>query len=491
MKKLRRLLLRIMLIIIVSIFGIATIKYIRYSSQQIKVSAIDEITIPENVVLRFAKGIQLPTISYENKIDTIAFHHFNDFIQNQYIYVDSLLEKIKINDFSHVWKYPGKNPKLEPILLMGHLDVVPVETESLKDWDLPPFDGAMQEGYVWGRGTLDDKIGVLGILEAVELLLKVGYYPERTIYLAFGHDEETGGQHGAQQIAAYFENKNIHFEYVLDEGGIILENALSGLEAPLATIGIAEKGYATLRLTVDIPEGGHSSMPPTQTAIGILSQAIVDLNANPPEAKISGINRQFFDYIGPEMGLFKKIIFANLWLTESLVIRDMNQKTAARALLRTTVAPTVIEGGIRSNVLPTNASVSINFRILPDETIESVIQYVEKTLNNSFIRISKDTESHFFSNPSAISDTNAFGFEIIQKTVKEVFPEAIVAPTLTIAGTDSRHYESVSNHIYRFLPVRLQHADLTRIHGINERIGIEQYKDAIRFYHQLILNSCK
>jgi len=328
----------------------------------------------------------------------------------------------------------------------------------------------------------------MGILETAEILLKENYEPQRTIYFAFGHDEEVGGKNGAQAIVEYCLQKKINFEYVLDEGSIILENAIAGLTKPVALIGTAEKGYCTLDLEVNLEHGGHSSMPPQETAIGILSKALATLEDNPFPAVMAQNTKELFDHLGPEMTLPNKAIFANQWLFEGVLKSQLAKAPSSNAITRTTTAPTMIHGGVKDNVLPTNVSATINFRIIPGETSETVITYLEKTINDERVKISRKGAS-FSSEPSKVSSSTSFGFNALQKTSREIFPNALVSPSLVIAGTDGRHYEPVSENIFRFMPVQFSTDDLKRIHGIDERISVENYKNMIAFYYQLILNS--
>lgn len=487
MKGLIRLLIRLFIFGIVIVIGVMTVKTVTFTSRQIPITPVKPIAIDDTAVQRLSQAIQIPTISQSDQIDTIAFLQFDTLIQRAFPLVDSLLEKNYIHRFSPVFKWQGKNSNLPPLLLIAHLDVVPIE-DSTK-WEMPPFSGAVKNGFVWGRGTLDDKIAVFGLLESVERLLKEDYVPERTLYLAFGYDEEISGRNGALSIANWFEQQNIRFEYILDEGLVVLEKALPGLDPPLAMIGVAEKGYATLKLTVNLEEGGHSSMPPKETAIGVLSKAITKLETNPFPTKIDGASEGLLEYVGPEMSLPFKIIFANLWLTKGMLKWQFSQAAASNALIHTTTAPTIIQGGVKDNVLPSSAEAKINFRILPGETVETVTEQVRKTVGDERIAIMPDSASS--SDPSSVSATNTFGFLVIQKSIREVFPKTVVAPALVLGATDSRHYRAVSDHIYRFLPVQIVNEDLSRIHGKNERVSIENYKNAIRFYRQLILNSCK
>ena len=488
MRKLRRLLFRLFLFIFLIILAVVVVKTISFSSNQISVAAIDKISVANAVSSRLADVVKIPTNSYKTHVDTNAFVQYHEYVDSIFPNVDSLLQKDTINEFSRIYKWQGRNTKLKPYLLIAHLDVVPVEEASQSQWTEPPYSGNIKDGFIWGRGTLDDKVSAMAILETIEKLLKEDFQPERTLYLGFGHDEEVGGIKGAKSIVEYFSKKEIKFEYVLDEGSLIVENAIPGLTKPAALIGNAEKGYATLELDLNMEHGGHSSMPPQETAIGIMSNAIVKLQDNPFPAELNENARSLFDNLGPEMTLPTKAVFANLWLLEGVLISQLEKSGSSNAMLRTTTAPTIIKGGVKENVLPTSVSTQVNFRILPGETIESVIETVKKIIDDERIKVELKG-SIFASNPSKVSDVNTFGFNALEKTVREIFPEAVVSPSLVIATTDSRHYGLVSENIYRFMPVQLDNSDLKRIHGIDERISVESYKDMIRYYHQLIKNS--
>ncbi|MEM1318715.1 MAG: M20 family peptidase [Bacteroidota bacterium] len=489
MKKLRRLLFRLLILALLITVGIIAFNTFKFSSKQLQVAPVEKIGIGPESIERMAEAIRIPTLSYDDRVDTAAFLAFNAYLDSTYALVDSLLEHKTVGQFSHVYRWPGRRPGLKPILLIGHIDVVPVEGKSLEEWSVRPYSGLIRDDYLWGRGTLDDKINVIGALEAVKLLLTEGYQPERSIYLAFGHDEEVGGKHGAQAIAQWFKQQGLEFEYVLDEGMLIIKDAMPGLDRPLAMIGAAEKGYTTLTLQVKLEDGGHSSMPLGESAIGILSKAVATLEAQPFPAKIEGLAADLFDHCGPEMSMPHKAVFANLWLFESLVLQQLTASPGSNAMVRTTTAPTILEAGVKDNILPTSANAKINFRILPGETVESVTEYVRQTIDDERVKVMSDL--NFSSNPSKISGTETFGFSVIRKTAQEIFPEVITAPSLVIAATDSRHYGEVAASIYRFQPLRLLQADLKRIHGIDERISLDNYRNAVRFYRQLMLNSSK
>lgn len=463
---------------------------INYSSKQATVDPVNTETIPDEVGKRLSEAIKIVTVSSPEQFDSSQFQQMNSFLAENYPFADSLLEKKRINTFSLVYKWPGRKPKLSPILLTAHLDVVPVEEETRHQWEIAPFSGQIKEGVIWGRGSLDDKASVLGILEAVELLLRAGYQPERSIYLAFGHDEEVSGIHGAKAIAAEFEKEGIRFEFVLDEGMVMIEDAFPGLPVPVALVGLAEKGYVSLKLEVDLMQGGHSSMPPDQTSIGILSEALTKLQNHPFPAKLEGPVRDLFDYIGPEVSYPNKIIFANLWLFKGLLKQILATSPSSNALMRTTTAPTILKSGIKENVLPAQAIAIVNFRIFPGEDIESVKQFVQQVINDQRVNLSV-YKAASATDPSPVSSTNSFGFKVLERTIRQIYPEVVVAPSLMIGATDGRHYSDISGDVYRFFPVLLKKEDLSRYHGINERIETESYKKAIQFYKQLIINSCK
>lgn len=488
MKKLRRLLFRLIFLGLLIFTGIFSVNYISFPSKQISVDPVESVKVEDAVVKRLAGAIRIPTISKENYIDTSAFLDLDTFLWENYPLVDSLLEKTRVNKFSYLLRWPGQNAQLSPILLMAHLDVVPVENEG-EGWEENPFSGKVRDGFLYGRGALDDKLSALGILEAVEMLLNVEWAPQRTVYVALGHDEEISGRNGAKAIAQMFADRDIELEFVLDEGGPILEKALPGCEPPVALVGLAEKGYATFDLTVNSKEGGHSSMPKEGSAINVLSEAIVRLQQNPPPAQIDGPVRDMFDHVGPEMNFFNKLLFANLDWTDGLVIGELEKKPGTNATIRTTAAPTILKSGFKDNVIPTQAKALVNCRIRPGESVESTMTYLQETVGEKVeVKLSNPDMA---SEPPPISDRGALGFSVIQKTVRQVYPESIVAPFLMVGTTDSRHFVGVSKNIYRFLPVQITHEQVGSIHGKNEKVGTEAYKNMVRWYRQLFLNACK
>ena len=415
MKKLLRLLLKAALFALLIIAAIVAFNTVNFTSKQLNIAAVEKPLVEEAALERLSAVIQMPTVSFPERIDTFAFEQFREYVDTQFVLVDSLLERSLVNEYSLLYKWQGKNQKLKPILLMGHIDVVPVNDQQEKQWEQPPFSGLVKDGYVWGRGSLDDKVSIMAVLEAFELLLEKDYQPERTVYLACGHDEEVGGRKGAQAIARRLEQQGVQLEYVLDEGSVVVTDALNGLDAPAALIGIAEKGYATLTLSVSLPEGGHSSMPPAASAIGLLSSAISKISNQPFPANMNGPVRPLLEQLGPEMRMPFKAVFANLWLFKGIVRQQLAASPSSNAMLRTTTAPTVIQGGFKENVLPTDASAKINYRILPGETLATTIERVNAIVADDRVEVFKEA-AQFSADPSPVSSEEAFGFQVIQKT---------------------------------------------------------------------------
>ena len=435
---------------------------------------------------RLAEALAFRTLSHEDaaRVDTSAFRALHDYLERAFPGVHAVLKCEVVSELSLLYTWEGRDPAQPPIVLLSHLDVVPVEAEET--WEHAPFGGNIAGGYVWGRGALDVKSGVTGILEAVELLLKEGFEPERTVYLAFGHDEEVGGRRGAAEVAARLEARDVRPAFVLDEGGAIVRNALPGLDAPLAVIGIAEKGYASLELTVE-DEGGHSSQPPPQTAIGILSEAVARLEARPFPARLGGPTAALFRHAGPEMALPWRVVFGNRWLFGPLLKAQLGKTPATNAAIRTTTAATIIQGGVKNNVLPTSARAVVNFRILPGESIQSVTERVCETVADPRVDVRPLPLS--LSEPSPVSSTASAGYRTLARTIRQVMPEAVVAPYVVIGATDARHYASIADDVYRFAALELGLDDRSRIHGPNERITVGAYARMITFYYQLLRNA--
>ena len=488
MKIIKKTLL-VLVVLITVIIVTMVVKTMSVTSKQVKAEPADKFIVDKNTAANHLAGaIKIQTISYEDhsKIKTANFLSFHKYLGSTYPRVHAVLSKEVVSNYSLLYKWKGTDDSLKPMLLMAHMDVVPANEKAIKEWAYPPFAGKIADGFIWGRGTLDMKDSLIGIMEAVEGLINKGFQPKRTIYIAVGHDEEIGSKDGNIKIVELFKSRGVKLEYVIDEGSIIAQNMVPGIKNNVALIGISEKGLMNVELTAK-GEAGHSSMPPKETTVGILCNAVAKVEKNQCAAQIAGPVKEFLNYCAPEMSFLYKAIFANLWITDGLVKSIFSNLKTMNASIRTTTAPTMLEGSDKSNVMPSVAKAVINFRIFPGDTTDSVLKHVQNTINDP--RVTVKAQGNEGRNPSPVSNVNSKNFTILQKSIRQIFPDTIVAPTLVVAGTDSRHYSELSNDIYRFLPEIMTAKDTVRLHGIDERISIDNFESIIRFYMQLIQNS--
>ena len=464
----------------------------RQGSRQIDVPAVAPIAVDADAAAqRLAGAVRIRTISYDDKrgVSADEFRKLHAYLEQHYPKAHSILRREVIADLSLLYSWEGTEPAAKPIVLMAHQDVVPIAPGTEKDWKFEPFAGTIDDGFVYGRGTWDDKGNLFAIMEAVELLVAQGFKPHQRIYLAFGHDEEVGGEMGAKQIAALLKSRDVKADFVIDEGLLITDGALKGLDRPVALVGIAEKGVLTLSLTATTT-GGHSSMPPRSTAIGMLSSALARLEKDQMPASISGATAALFATIAPEMDFANRVLLSNLWLFGPLVRAQLEKRASTNAMLRTTTAPTVFHAGNKENVLPDHAEARVNFRLAPGDTQEAVIAHTVRAIDDPAVRVDR-AKGAANSEASAVSATNARPYQLIARTVRELFPGTLVAPALMIGATDSRHMREITDHVFRFSPVRATAEDLPRFHGTNERMSVKNYTELIAFYHRLLINAAR
>jgi carboxypeptidase PM20D1 len=396
--------------------------------------------------------------------------------------VHATLHRQLISDYTLLFTWKGTTPDLPPIVLMAHQDVVPVEEASLGEWQQPPFDGKIADGYLWGRGTLDIKCQLVTILEAVEDLLKTGYEPKRTIYLAFGHDEENGGNRGTRAVVEWMQQNDIRPAVVLDEGGMILEKLLPGVSVPVALVGTGEKGVVTLELSVeDTP--GHSSTPKRETTIGILARALAFVEHRPMPARLTFF-KPTLRAVGSVLPFWQQFALANTWLLGGLVIKKLSANPQVDAALRTTTAITIVNGGVRENVIPSRASARVNFRLMPGDGIAKVCEHVRKVIDDERVRF--EPVGGFVREASPVSPVDTPSYRALERTIRQMFSNIPVAPFLVLGGTDSRHFYAICDEVYRFTPLAYSHEDMHRVHGFNERILIDDLGRMVQFYVQLI-----
>ena len=440
--------------------------------------------LPANAITHMSQAIQLRTETPNDAyvFDTTTFLAYRKFLEKSYPLIHKNLPRTTIDSFNYIYEWKGTDTSLLPMVLMAHYDVVPVEASAVKLWHAVPYGGEVKENYIWGRGVLDDKSSMISILEATEAQLAKGFQPKQTILLCFGADEESSGN-GAIAVVKYFKSLHKRFDIVVDEGGEISTEDMKDVKRPIASIGVGEKGYVTLILTAQ-KAGGHSSIPAKTTVIDILSKGLYKLRENQMPAKIIPPIKAYLERVsGYTDNFWKKMMLSNMWLFEKQVINNLSDAPNTNALVRTTIVPTIVNSGVRDNVIPTFATASVNSRILPGETQQDVYNYVEKTINDTNIKI---TYYHNFSTlPSSTTDINSKAFKRVEKVINAIVDDVIVAPMLMVGATDSRNYREISDGVINFTPM----TNAKGYHGIDERLLISDFQKFVNFYTLLIQGS--
>ncbi len=426
-----------------------------------------------------AQLVRCKTISYNDHSyeDDSEFKKLINLLPKLYPYVFKKCTYTELDNRALLFKWPGKSSS-QPTVLMAHYDVVAVNEE---DWEKPPFDAIIENGIMWGRGTLDTKVTFNAALFATNTLIENGFEPENDIYLAFSGGEEINGK-GAVNIVDYFEKNNIIPALVVDEGGAVVENVFPGVKQQCALIGIAEKGLMNLEYLCT-SQGGHASAPLAHTPVGVLSKACTKVEDNPPKMHITKPVAEMFDTLGRYSSFLYKVIFSNLWCFK-WVLDIISKKSGGEinALMRTTVAFTMMSGSNGRNVIPPKASMISNIRINPADNIDSVISHISKTIKNPNVTLNLIEGT----NPSRISQTNCKAWDTVKNAVASTWPNAIVSPYLMVQCSDSRHYGRISDRVYRFSAMDLTTEERKTIHGNNERIRLESICKATDFYIRLI-----
>jgi carboxypeptidase PM20D1 len=382
-----------------------------------------------------------------------------------------------------IYHWPGSDASLAPIIVMAHQDVVPVTEGTEGDWKYPPFAGTIAEKAVWGRGTVDDKGSLIGLFEAIDALAKAGFKPKRGIYLVSGHDEEAGGS-GAIAAAAKLKAAGVKAIFTIDEGSIVLTDT-PVIDGPAIMIGIGEKGYGTLKVTAHAP-GGHSSMPPAETGVVTLAKAVLAIADKPFPIEVRGPGASMMESLAAKKGGTTRMAVANQWLFGPLLKRQLAASPSTAAAFHTTIAPTMLEGSPKENVLPQAASALINYRIAPWNSSKDVMARAKAAVGDAKVDLAWVKPPR---EPSRISSTRSQGWKWIAAAARADAPDAVLTPTLVVAGTDSRSMEPVSEDVYRFMPIHVSLKEAAMIHGTNEHMGIDSFKRMIDFYARLIATS--
>lgn len=424
--------------------------------------------------------VRCRTVSYRDSSleDDKEFSKLVDILPSLYPAVFSVCDFNKLSDRALLFKWTGTNHD-QPSVMMAHYDVVPVN-ES--EWTKPPFDAVIEDGVIWGRGTLDTKVTFNAILCAAESLINKGFKPENDIYFAFSGGEEVNGK-GAANIVDFFENNGIVPALVVDEGGAVVENVFPGVKSPCGMIGIAEKGMMDIEYTSK-SSGGHASAPKPHTPVGILSRACCRLESHPFKSHLSVPVAKMFDTLGRHSSFVYRMIFANLWCF-SPVLDFICKKSGGElnALMRTTVAFTQMNGSKASNVIPPQASMVSNIRLNPKDTIDSAIEYIKKTIDDESIEVKLIHGME----PSRISEVDCSAWKKVENVVASTWKGCIVSPYLMVQCSDSRHYGRISDKVYRFSAMDLTTEERLTIHGNDEHIRIDCATRAVEFYIRLML----
>jgi carboxypeptidase PM20D1 len=463
------------------LIGVLLVRAASFGSRQPHVERVNLPEVDADAAAKHLAGaLRFETVSREDASSPVeALRGLQGYLRATFPRVHAALALEVISEHSLLFRWEGSDPTLQPMLLAAHMDVVPATNDS---WTHPPFEGVIADGFVWGRGAVDDKLGVMGILEAVELLLTEGFRPKRTVYLAFGHDEEIGGAHGAADMAALLATRGVRLELVLDEGLPIAVGIVPGVAPPVALVGIAEKGYVTIELSTQAV-GGHSSTPPSQTAIGVLAAAVRAVEARPFHARFGGVAVAMFDSLAPQLPFAQRVVFANRWLFSPVIERVLSGAPETDALIRTTTAVTVIEGGVKDNVLPSSARALVNFRTLPGDEPDDVLAHVQGAVDDRRVQARIVNDAWGGTQPAPVPSEV---FDGLGRTVLEVFTDAVVAPGLMLGATDARRYSALSANVYRFTPVPMRSEDIARIHGRDERVAVADFVRSVQFYYRVV-----
>ncbi|MEZ9232183.1 M20 family peptidase [Vibrio amylolyticus] len=473
-----------------------------FSSMQMQGVEQVEVKVDlEGAAQRLSQAIQFPTISNQDRsdFDEEAFNNYHDFLVESYPLVHKTLKRELVGDprpFSLIYTWEGKDPSLPPAVFMAHQDVVPIAEESRDQWEAEPFSGEIKDGYIWGRGSLDDKNQIHAILEATEMKIKEDFQPERTILFVFGHDEEVGGPEGAKHAADIIEQRYDNIAFVIDESAPLVPGIFPGIRENTALIGIAQKGFVSLEIAIN-GIGGHSSQPAGESNIVALAKAVEKVEAAQFPYKIHDAVRYQYRFMGPELpedqqSMYKAVVYGendSISDLEQKFIDVMSQNQVTRAMLHTTTAVTMFNAGIKDNVLPPAATAVVNFRPMPGDTPEVIIEHVKKAIGDERITVRDISASTPATN---VADPNGEGYKMLEKTIRQTWGnDLIVSPFFVIGGSDSKHFQArdFAPDVYTITAIQLENVkEFEGFHGVNERILVDEYGRSIGFFYKLMDN---
>lgn len=432
-------------------------------------------------------AIRFQTVSHQNPADNRPeeWTRFQAWLTQTYPAAHAAMKRELVGS-ALLYTWQGSDPSAQPIILMAHQDVVPVTPGTEKDWQHPPFDGVVADGTVWGRGAIDDKGSLISLFEALEALASHGFKPRRTVIVVSGHDEEVGGT-GAKAIADLLAQRKVKALFAIDEGGVIMAKA-PAINGPAMMVGVAEKGYVTLKVTAPAI-GGHSSTPPAADQIGTitLAKALLAINANQFPMELRGPAASMLEVLGNKAGGASKIAVANRWLFDPVLKAQFAKSPASAAMLHTTISPTMLEGSPKENVLPQDANALINYRIAPWDNSKTVLERARRSVAGLAVKV--DFTERQPREPSPVSSADSLGWKLIHASALADHPGIVAAPYLVVGGTDSRSMAPVANDVYRFQAMTLDMDGVKLIHGTNEHISIDNLTSSIRFLARLVATS--
>jgi carboxypeptidase PM20D1 len=457
------------------------VRTIAFAQRQRAVAPAEGLPVDSSAVAEhLAAAVRCQTVALDDTgtPDPEAFRQLHQMLAETYPLVHQKLKREVVGGYSLLYTWQGSRADLDPVMLMAHQDVVSADPDG---WTHPPFDGVIADGFIWGRGTLDIKNQLIGIMEAAEALLQQGYRPERTILFGLGHDEETGGVNGCKVLGQLLKERGVHLAGIVDEGGGISAGLVPGVRGAVALIAVSEKGYLTVEFSVQ-GQPGHSSTPPPQTAIGILARALARLEASPMPTHVRRM-RPMYHGIGIAAPIYLQVAFANVWLFGPLLRRWLTRNPEMNASIRTTTALTIIQGGVEDNTVPAEARAIVNFRLLPGDTIADVLWHAKKVIGDERVHI-KPVEGKF-NEALPISPSKGPVYDSLKTVIRQVFDNPSVAPFIMLGGTDCQHFVPVCDDIYRFTSLVMDESFRGLEHGIDERIPIDGMAKMVTFYARL------
>jgi carboxypeptidase PM20D1 len=468
-------------------------------------SACSELPIPASVAQdtnisinkraaskKLAGAIQFETTySQQAMPNTAAFLAFHEYLTAAFPVAHEIMDKRTINELSMVYQWQGSDPSLKPIVFLSHQDVVPVDHPE--KWDNAPFSGTIDDKYIHGRGSVDVKFGITGTLEAVELLYKTGFRPQRSLIFAFGHDEEIMGTRGGENIAAWMAENNIKAEFILDEGPAVIPGLIPGLEKPVAFVGVAARGNVYFNISHK-GTGGHASFPPADSSIEIISAAISRANQHQFEQKITQALDWSLTYLAPHMPGLIEYVYRHNGLFSPIVLNEFSKSETGRTVIQNTLVATTFHSGDKDATVPSYAEATLAMGILPGETLESATTLLKEIISDprvviGYVRFPDNQRIHAY-DPTPVSPVDHWAYHTISKTIAQVFPQAAIAPTLMPGGSDGKHYlkAGVTDKVYHFFPIDVSETEIMSMHADNEKLPISAYVHSIQFYAQLIKN---